>query len=67
MRWSNSHDGSPNRTAYRGPYLFGQVARYDDVGGQGPGWVGYVHGYPVTGRCSSVEEAQAAVEAAARS
>jgi len=65
MRWSTSHDGSPNMTAYHGPYLYGQVARYDDVGGQGPGWVGYVHGQRVTGRCQSALDAQRIVESTA--
>jgi hypothetical protein len=52
-------------SAYRGRQLVGQVAFYDVVDGAGPGWVGYVHGNRVTGRCSGPEEARSGVEAAA--
>jgi hypothetical protein len=49
-------------SAYWGRQLVGQVAFYDVVDGTGPGWVGYVHGNRVTGRCSSSQEACAGVE-----
>jgi hypothetical protein len=52
-------------SAYRGWQLVGQVAFYDVVDGTGPGWVGYVHGHRVTGRCIGPEEACVGVEAAA--
>jgi hypothetical protein len=51
--------------AYRGRQLVGQVAFYDVVDGTGPGWVGYVHGHRVTGRCNGPQEACRGVEAAA--
>jgi hypothetical protein len=59
LRWVGSHDGSPNVLGYDlTNRLIGQVAWYDIVAGRGPGWVGYVHGNRVTGRCQTVELAQ---------
>jgi hypothetical protein len=51
-------------SAYRGRQLVGQVAFYDVVDGTGPGWVGYVNGNRVTGRCSRSQEACVGVEGA---
>jgi hypothetical protein len=64
LRWDRSHEGTtPALLGYDGQYLVAQVARYDMVAGQGPGWVGYVRGIRVTGRCTTADVAQRAVEA----
>jgi hypothetical protein len=63
IRWNDSHDGSPNLLGFDGQILAGQVARYDSVDGNGPGWVGYVHGHRVTGPCLDANTARAGVEA----
>ena len=63
IAWHDAHDGSPAQTGYDGDRLVAQVAFYDVVGGLGPGWVGYVHGERVTGRCADSATARAAVEA----
>jgi hypothetical protein len=67
LRWHQAHDGSPAFTAMdNGQYLVGQVARYDSVDGNGPGWLGFVRGHRVTERaCATAEHAQRAVEGAA--
>lgn len=62
MRWQPAHDGSPHLAGYDGDRLVGQVAHYDDVGGQGPGWVGFVHGHRVTGHCQTPVTARLLVE-----
>lgn len=66
ITWDSSHEGTtPALLGFEGQCLVAQVARYDVVAGRGPGWVGYVRGERVTGRCISVEVAQRAVEARA--
>lgn len=62
MRWRDAHDGSPAQTGYDGETLVAQVAYYDVVGGGGPGWVGYLHGERVTGRCPTDAGCRALVE-----
>jgi hypothetical protein len=62
MRWEQAHDGSPHRLGYRGDRLVGQVAFYDTVNGGASGWVGYVHGARVTGRCTTPTLASELVE-----
>lgn len=66
LTWHDAHDGSPAQTGYRGDRLVAQVAFYDVVAGRGPGWVGYVRGERVTGRCRTDAIARAAVERAVR-
>lgn len=62
LRWDDAHDGSPWSTGYDGDRLAAQVVRYDTVGGGAAGWVGYVLGERVTGRCTDMATAQGAVE-----
>ncbi len=62
FRWDDAHDGSPHQLAYRRQHLVGQVAYYDVVNGGGPGWVGFLRGVRVTGRCLAPEVARRAVE-----
>ncbi len=64
--WHDAHDGSPAQTGYVDGRLVAQVAFYDVVGGSGPGWVGYVHGERVTGRCVDAAVARRAVEGRVR-
>jgi len=47
---------------YDGDRLVGQVAHYEVVASRGPGWVGYVQGERVIGRCGTAEVAERAVE-----
>lgn len=65
LTWHDAHDGSPSQTGFReGGFLVAQVAFYDVVGGGGPGWVGYLQGVRVTGRCADSAAARASVERA---
>lgn len=66
LTWHDAHDGSPSQTGFRGVRLVAQVAFYDVVGGGGPGWVGYVNGERVTGRCADSATARASVERSLR-
>jgi hypothetical protein len=63
MEWLDAHDGSPAQTGYVDGRLVAQVAYYDIVAGRGPGWVGYVRGERVTGRCTDSATARLVVEA----
>lgn len=59
ITWQAAHDRSPVSHGFDLEHrLVGQVAFYDVVAGGGPGWVGYVHGQRVTGRCVTAELAQ---------
>ena len=62
LSWDPAHDGSPHMLGYDGQRLVAQVAFYDVVAGRGPGWVGYVRGNRVTGRCLSSELAMHLVD-----
>lgn len=62
LDWHDAHDGSPAQTGYLDGRLVAQVAYYDVVGGAGPGWVGYLRGERVTGRCIGAPVARASVE-----
>jgi hypothetical protein len=60
LTWTPAHDGNEGTVwAYDAQHrLVGQVAFYDVVAGRGPGWVGYVRGHRVTGRCVTAQLAQ---------
>lgn len=62
LRWEQAHDGSPHAYAYEGDRLYGQIAHYDVVAGGAAGWVGFIRGGRVTGRCANPDIARAAVE-----
>lgn len=63
LTWDRPHEGTtPALMGFDGAFLVGQVAYYDIVAGRCPGWVGYVCGTRVTGRCTTAEVAQRAVE-----
>ena len=62
LDWSGAHDGSPVHHGYDGAYLVAQVAFYDHVAGGAPGWVGYVIGHRITGRCQTAELAMRLVD-----
>lgn len=68
LAWEPAHEG--NEGTLWGfderRRLIAQIAFYDVVGGRGPGWVGYVRGERVSGRCQGPEVARAAVERALR-
>jgi hypothetical protein len=57
LAWEPAHEGNPGTLwGYdRERRLVGQVAYFDVVAGDAPGWVGYRHGRRVTGRCRSAE------------
>lgn len=69
LTWHRGHF-EHGAVAYEGARLVGQAARYDETDRPGSTnvvahfFIGYVRGNPVTGRCPTLEEAQATVEAA---